>query len=97
MFGYLDDIIRPLVLILPEMSEHVRTFEDKNRDKDKGKNNKLMSFRTDNDKLLNKYQTIWSKIETGFDKWALYYDRIDLSEGSDVTKSNNSKEYAMVF
>ena len=79
------------------MSEHVRTFEDKNRDKDKGKNNKLMSFRTDNDKLLNKYQTIWSKIETGFDKWALYYDRIDLSEGSDATKSNNSKEYAMVF
>ena len=79
------------------MSEHVRTFEDKNRDKDKGKNNKLMSFRTDNDKLLNKYQTIWSKIETGFDKWALYYDRIDLREGSDATKSNNSKEYALVF
>ena len=79
------------------MSEHVRTFEDKDRDKDKCKNNKLMSFRIDNGKLLKIYQTIWSKTETGFDKWVLYYGRIELSEGSDVTMSNSSKEYTMVF
>ena len=40
--GYLDDIVRPLVLILPKMSEYVRTFKDKDGDKDN--NNKLMSF-----------------------------------------------------
>ena len=32
-----------------------------------------------------------------FDKWMLYYDRIDFSEESDVAKSNNNKEYTMIF
>ena len=35
-------LLRPLVLILPKMSEYVRTFKDKDGDKDN--NNKLMSF-----------------------------------------------------
>ena len=41
--GYLDKAIRPLVLIMPKMSG------DKEVDKDK--NNKLMSFRIDDEKL----------------------------------------------
>ena len=59
--GYLDDLIRPLVLILPKMSGYIKTFSDK--DWDKNMNNKLMSLRIDDDKLLEKYQTISIKIE----------------------------------
>ena len=51
--GYLDKVIRPLVLILPKMSGYVKTFKVKDRDKDK--NNKLMSFHIDDAKLLEKY------------------------------------------
>ena len=38
-----------------------KTFKVKDEDKDK--NNKLMSFRVDNEKLLEKYKTIWTKTE----------------------------------
>ena len=41
--GYLDKVIRPLVLILPKMSGCVKTFKDG----DKDENNKLMPFHTD--------------------------------------------------
>ena len=37
--GYLDETIRPLVLIMPKMSGYIKTFKVKERD------NKLMSFR----------------------------------------------------
>ena len=57
MIGYLDNVKRPLVLKLPKMSEYIKTF------KVKDKNNKLMSFCIGNDKLLEKYKTIWTKIE----------------------------------
>ena len=40
------------------MSCYVKTFKDKDGDNDKNKNNKLMSFFKDNDKLLEKYKTI---------------------------------------
>ena len=55
MTGYLDKDIRPLVLIMPKMSGYVKTFKDKI--------NKLMSFRRDDEKLLEKYKAIWTKIE----------------------------------
>ena len=61
MIGYLDKVIRPLVLIISRKSRYVKTFKDKNGDKDK--NNKMMSFRTDDEKLLEKYKTTWTKIE----------------------------------
>ena len=44
MIGYLDKAIRPLVLIMPKMSGYVKTFKVKEG------NNKLMSFRIDNEK-----------------------------------------------
>ena len=56
-----DKAIRPLVLIMPKMSGYVKTFKVKDGDKDK--NNKLMSFRIDDEKLLEKYKAIWTKIE----------------------------------
>ena len=61
LIRYLDKVIRPLVLIMPKMSGYVKAFEVKDGDKDK--NNKLISFRIDDEKLLEKYKTIWTKIE----------------------------------
>ena len=54
---YLDKTIRPLVLIMPKMSGYVKTFKVKEG------NNKLMSFRIDDEKILEKYKAIWNKIE----------------------------------
>ena len=42
------------------MSGYVKTFKVKDGDKDKNK--KLMSFRIDDEKLLEKYKLIWTKI-----------------------------------
>ena len=48
-----------------------KTFKVK--DEDKGKNNKLMSFRIDNEKLLEKHKTIWTKTEdVTILNWMLY-------------------------
>ena len=56
MIGYLDKVIRPLVLMMPKMSGYVKTFKVKDVDKDK--NNKLMSFHIDDEKLLEKCKII---------------------------------------
>ena len=45
-----DKAIRPLALIMPKMSGYVKIFKVKEGDKDK--NNKLMSFNLDGEKLL---------------------------------------------
>ena len=55
MIWYLH--IRPLVLILPKMSGYIKSF------KLKDKNNKLMLFCISNEKLLEIYKAIWTKIE----------------------------------
>ena len=57
LIGYLDKAIRPLVLIMPKISGYIKTFKVKEG------NNKLMSFRTDDDKLLENYKAIWAKLE----------------------------------
>ena len=56
-----DKAIRILVSIMPKNSGYVKTFQVKEGDKEK--NNKLMSFRIDDEKLLEKYEAIWTKIE----------------------------------
>ena len=43
------------------MDGYVKIF--KNKGGDKNKNNKLMPLRIDDDKLLEKYKSIWNKIE----------------------------------
>ena len=40
LIGYLDKVIKPLVLIFPKMSGYVKIFKDTDGNKD----NKLMSF-----------------------------------------------------
>ena len=42
MIGYLDKVLRALVLIMPKLSGYVKTFKVKDEDKDK--KGKLMSF-----------------------------------------------------
>ena len=77
MIGYLDEVIRPVYLILPKMSEYVELFKDNDGDKEKNKNNKLMSFSIANDKLLEKCNTIWIKIEDlQILNWMLYQFRM---------------------
>ena len=51
-----DKIIKLLVL-----SGYVKIFKVKDGDKDQ--NTKLMSFRINDDNLLEKHKTIWNKIE----------------------------------
>ena len=57
MIAYSDKDIRLLVLIVPKMSGYIKAF------KIEDKNNKLMSFRINNENLLEKYKAICTKIE----------------------------------
>ena len=43
------------------MSGYVKTFKVEQGDKDKS--SELMSFRVDDEKLLEKYKAIWTKVE----------------------------------
>ena len=53
--GYKDDnIVRPLCIILPQMSGYIKHFEHG------GKN---MSFMIEDDSVLVKYNEIWNKIK----------------------------------
>ena len=52
MIGYVDKAISSLVLMMPKMSGYVKTFKVKDRDRDK--NNKLISFRIDDENILEK-------------------------------------------
>ena len=55
--GYLDDdddIIRPLCIILPQMSGYIKYFDDG------GKN---MSFKIEHEGVYLEYYEIWSKIK----------------------------------
>ena len=57
LVGYLDKDVRPLALRMPKMRGYVKTIKAEDR------MNKLMSSRIDDDKLLEKYKSIWIKIE----------------------------------
>ena len=59
LIRYLDEVTRPLVLIMPKMSGYVKTFKVK----DKDGNNKLISFCINDKNLLEKYKTIWNEIQ----------------------------------
>ena len=61
MIGYLDKAIRQLVLIMPKVIGYVQTFKVK--DGDKNKKNKLMYLPVNDEKVSEKYKSIWTKIE----------------------------------
>ena len=53
--GYLNnDVIKPLCVILPQMNEYIKYFDDG------GKN---MSFVTDYEKVCEKYDEIWNVVK----------------------------------
>ena len=52
-----DKSIKPFLLIMPKVSRYVKTFKDVDKIK------KLFTFRIDDEKLLEKYIAIWTKIE----------------------------------
>ena len=52
-YSYDDDIIRPLCIILPQMSGYINYFDNG------GKN---MSFKTEDENVYLKYTEIWNKI-----------------------------------
>ena len=56
MIGYSDKAIRPLILIISRMSGHVKTFKVKDGDRDK--NNTLMSFHRDDEKLCFEWNVL---------------------------------------
>ena len=72
LIGYLDKSIRPLVLILPKMSGYVKPF------KDKDKNNKLMYFWINEEKLLEKYKTIYVYVYMYINKLRKNFWRLSL-------------------
>ena len=47
--------------MMPKMSGYVKIFKVKEGDRDK--NNKLMPFRLDDEKLLENYKAVWTKVE----------------------------------
>ena len=55
MLRYLDEVIRPLILILPKMIEYVKTFKEKN--------NQLMALRVGDKNLIETCKTIWANSE----------------------------------
>ena len=61
MIGHLDEVIRPIVLGLPKIFSYVKFFNNKDRNKDK--NNKLISFPIDDDKLLENIKRYGQKVE----------------------------------
>ena len=61
LVGYLDEAVRPLVLIILQLSGYVKTFEIEDGDKDE--KNELMYCNIDDEKLLEKYKAIRTKIE----------------------------------
>ena len=61
LIGYLDKVIKPLLLIFPKMSGYVETFRGKSGDKNQ--NSKLISLGIDDNNLLEKFETICTKIE----------------------------------
>ena len=59
LLWYLDEVLKPLAIILPKISGYVKDFKVKDENKD----NKLMSFPIYDEKLLERYRAIWTNIE----------------------------------
>ena len=69
IIGYSDDVIRPLRILLPQMNDYVKYFDD----------NKTMSFVADDKELLKQYTKVWEKIKDligkKFDAEPVYGDK----------------------
>ena len=61
LIGFLDKVVRSFGLILLKMKGYFKTFKVRNGNKDKS--NKLMSMTIYDEKLLEKFKSIQTKIE----------------------------------
>ena len=52
--GYLDELVKPLCIILPQMSGYIKSFEN---------SSKSMSFLIKDDKVWDTYYKIWDVIK----------------------------------
>ena len=57
-----NDVIRPLCLILPQMTGYAKKFNE----------NTTMSFRVNNNQLLKNYNKIWEKMRIDFESKPVY-------------------------
>ena len=87
-----DEIVKPLCIILPQMSRYIKYFENG------GKN---MSFVIKDDDLLDKYNEIWNKIKKTWNKkfnsMSVYdekYIKANVREFNGVTKTNFLGEWS---
>ena len=64
--GYLhdDDVIRPLCIILPQMSGYIKYFD---------KGGKNMSFKIEDQDVYLKYNEIWNKIKNSLN--SMFYSQ----------------------
>ena len=67
IIGYIDDVIRPLRILLPQIIGYVKRFDDR----------KTMSFVADDKELLKEYTKVWEKIRdlTGKKPEPVYGDK----------------------
>ena len=90
--GYNNDVIRPLLVRLPQITGYFKKFNE----------NVTMSFRVNNKQLLEKYNKIWEKVEKlmriDFESKPVYGDddkyiktKIKIYAGSMITNFHNKK------
>ena len=90
--GYNNDVIRPLLVRLPQITGYFKKFNE----------NVTMSFRVNNKQLLEKYNKIWEKVEklmrVDFESKPVYGDddkyiktKIKIYAGSMITNFHNKK------
>ena len=81
-----DEIVKPLCIILPQMTGYIKYFENG------GKN---MSFVIKDDDVLDKYNEIWDKIKGKFHSMPVYdekYIKAKIREFNGVIKTNFSDD-----
>ena len=90
--GYLnEDIVRPLCIILPQMSGFIKYFDD---------GNKIMSFKIENKDIYSKYSDNWKKIKkllnVKFNSLPIYNEeyiktKVKIFNGVNNTSFNNNE------
>ena len=85
--GYNDHVIRPLCIKLPQMTGYVKHFDD----------NKTMSFKVIDNKLLKNYTKIWERVsnlmDKKFDSKLVYGDNDKKSYEDRITTNFQGKKY----
>ena len=84
--GYLhdDDVIRPLCIILPQMSGYIKYFDN---------GGKSMSFKIEDESVYLKYTEIWNKIKNSLNLKIFNNIINTLFSGDEIPKEKNHYIY----